>query len=134
MIQLAHSPASSGRSLDLPLSWSGTVYQPPSGTPYTEIHEPAEFRTPYTEIRDLGEPGYRIRRPIAVQVRKLDERDFEARAVGLNVAIGGRSAAKAIAALRCELLDTFDVLMDEEVLGPDAETQFRILRSYIERG
>ena len=89
---------------------------------------------PRIEIRDLGEPGYRIRRPIAVQVRKLDERDFEARAVGLNVAIGGRNAAKAIAALRCELLDTFDVLMDEEVLGPDAETQFRVLRSYIELG
>ena len=50
-----------------------------------------------------------------------------------NIAISGSDQDDAYQALVAEILETFDVLLTEQNLGPDATEQRRILRTYIVR-
>ena len=48
-----------------------------------------------------------------------------------NIAIGGFDRQDAYQSFVAEILDTFDVLTEEEYLGPDAAAQLQVLRTYI---
>ena len=84
-------------------------------------------------IYDLGEAGYRILQPIPVEIRRVGIGDFEASFRDANIAISGSDDNDAYQALVAEILETFDVLLSEQNLGPDAADQRRILHTYIVR-
>ena len=90
-------------------------------------------RTEYFSIDDLGEAGYRVLQIIPVEIRRVGIGDFEASFREANIAISGRDQADAYQALVAEILETFDVLLTEQNLGPDATEQRQILRTYIVR-
>ena len=71
-------------------------------------------------IDDLGEAGYRILQPIPVEIRKVEIGNFEAWFREANIAMPGSDSNDALQALAAEILDTFDGLLRERNLGPDA--------------
>ena len=87
----------------------------------------------HVQITDLGEAGYGIRRTIPVEIKKIEAGNFEASFREANIAISGVDSDDAYQALVAEILDTFDVLVQEPTLGPDAAEQLGILRTYIVR-
>ena len=89
--------------------------------------------TEHVWIDDLGEAGYRILQPIPVEIRRVGIGDFEASFRKANIAMSGSDRDDAFQALVAEILETFDVLLREQNLGPDAAMQRRILRTYIVR-
>ena len=90
-------------------------------------------RTEHFSIDDLGEAGYRVLQTIPVEIRRVGIGDFEAAFREANIAISGRDQDDAYQALVAEILETFDVLLTEQNLGPDATEQRQILRTYIVR-
>lgn len=90
-------------------------------------------RTEHFSIDDLGEAGYRVLQPIPVEIKRVGIGDFEASFRETNIAISGSDQDDAYQALVAEILETFDVLLTEQNLGPDATEQRRILRTYIVR-
>ena len=50
-----------------------------------------------------------------------------------NIAMSGSDGSDALQALAAEILETFDVLVSEQNLGPDAADQRRLLCTYIAR-
>ena len=90
-------------------------------------------RTEHVLIDDLGEAGYRILQPISVKIRRVEIGDFEASFREANIAMSGSDSHDAFQALVAEILETFDVLLREQHLGPDAAEQRRILHTYIVR-
>lgn len=113
-------------------------------TPRKIVHPPlAAFRSaaadqipPRTEnlrIDDLGEAGYRVLQPIPVEIRRVGIGDFEASFRAANIAMSGSDRSDAFQALMAEILETFDVLLGEQNLGPDAAEQRRLLYTYIAR-
>ena len=84
-------------------------------------------------IDDLGEAGYRILQPIPVEIRRVEIGDFQAWFREANIAMPGSDGNDALQALVAEILETFDVLLSERHLGPDAVEQRRILGTYIVR-
>lgn len=90
-------------------------------------------RIEHTWIDDLGEAGYRILQPIPVEIRRVGIGDFEASFRKANIAMSGSDSNDALQALVAEILETFDVILTEQNLGPDAAEQRRILRTYIVR-
>ena len=87
----------------------------------------------HTRIDNLGEAGYRILQPIPVEIRRVGIGDFEASFREANIAMPGSDSNDALQALVAEILETFDVLLRERNLAPDAVVQRRILRTYIVR-
>ena len=87
----------------------------------------------HVQITDLGEAGYGIRKTIPVEIKSIEAGNFEASFREANIAISGVDSDDAYQALVAEILDTFDVLVQEPTLGPDAAEQLRILRTYIVR-
>ena len=100
-----------------------------SSNPTANYQSPIE----YTWIHDLGEDGYRVLRPIPVAIKRVDIGDFQASFREANIAMSGNDSNDALQALVVEILETFDVLLREHNLGPDAAEQRRILRTYIAR-
>ena len=90
-------------------------------------------RTEHFLIDDLGEAGYHVLQPIPVEIRRVGIGDFEASFREANIAISGSDQDDAYQALVAEILETFDVLLTEQNLGPDATEQCRILLTYIVR-
>ena len=90
-------------------------------------------RIEHVWIDDLGEAGYRTLQPIPVEIRRVGIGDFEASFRKANIAMSGSDSHDALQALVAEILETFDVLLTEQNLGPDAAEQRRILRTYIVR-
>ena len=91
---------------------------------------PADEPSPHIErvcIDDLGEAGYRILQPIPVEIRRVEIGDFQAWFREANIAMPGSDGNDALQALVAEILETFDVLLSERQLGPDAVEQRRIL-------
>ena len=86
-----------------------------------------------TSIHDLGEAGYRILKPIPVEIKTVEVGDVEASFREANIAMSGADTNDALQALVADILDTFDVLISEHNLGPDAAEQRRLLRTYIAR-
>ena len=93
----------------------------------------AQPRTEHVRIDDLGEAGYRVLQPIPVEIKRVGIGDFEASFREANIAMSGSDHDDAFQALVAEILDTFDVLLSEQNLGPDAAEQRRILYTYIVR-
>lgn len=91
----------------------------------------APQRIEYDSIDDLGEAGYRILQPIPLEIRRVGIGDFEASFREANIAMSGSDSHDALQALVAEILDTFDLLLSEPSLGPDAAEQLQILRKYI---
>lgn len=87
----------------------------------------------HTSIDSLGEAGYESLQPIPVEIRRVDVGDYEAWFREANIAIAGTDGRDALQALVAEILDTFDLLLTEPDLGPDAVEQLRILHTYIAR-
>lgn len=87
----------------------------------------------HIQLGDLGEAGYRVRQPIPVEIKRADVGDYEAWFREANIAIAGTDSRDALQALVTEILDTYDVLLAEPALGPDAVEQLRILSTYIGR-
>ena len=87
----------------------------------------------HTSIDSLGEAGYESLQPIPVEIRRVDVGDYEAWFREGNIAIAGTDGRDALQALVAEILDTFDLLLTEPDLGPDAVEQLRILHTYIAR-
>lgn len=85
----------------------------------------------WIEDEDLGEDEYRVLKPICAQIKRVGLGNFEASFPEANIAISGIDSDDAYQALVAEILDTFDILNAEEVLGPAATEQLRILRTYI---
>lgn len=88
-------------------------------------------RTEYIWIDDLGEAGYRILQPISVEIKAVGIGDYEAWFRQANIAMSGSDSSDAFQGLVAEILDTFDLLLREKSLGPDAVEQLQILRTYI---
>ncbi len=84
-----------------------------------------------TSIHDLGEAGYRILKPIPVEIKTVEVGDVEASFREANIAMSGTDTNDALQALVADILDTFDVLISEHNLGPDAAEQRRLLHTYI---
>ena len=84
-------------------------------------------------INDPGEAGYRILQPIPVEIRRLEIGDFEASFREANIAMSGNDSSGALRALAAEIVETFDMLVSEQNLGPDAAEQRRLLCTYIAR-
>lgn len=70
-------------------------------------------------------------KPVPVEITRVDVGDFEASFREANIAICGSDRDDAYQALLVEILETFDVLLEEQNLGPDAAEQRRILLTYI---
>ena len=87
----------------------------------------------HTRIGDLGEAGYCILRPIPVEIRRVGIGDFEASFREANIAMSGSDSNDALQALVAEILETFDVLLRERNMVPDAVVQRQILSKYIVR-
>jgi hypothetical protein len=87
----------------------------------------------HARIDNLGEAGYCILQPIPVEIRRVGIGDFEASFREANIAMPGSDSNDALQALVAEILETFDVLLRERNLAPDAVVQRRILRTYIVR-
>ena len=87
----------------------------------------------HTQISNLGEAGYHILKPIPVKIRRVGIGEFEASFCKANIAMPRSSSNDALQALLAEILETFDVLIREQNLGPDATMQHRTLRTYIVR-
>ena len=87
----------------------------------------------HTRIDNLGEAGYCILQPIPVEIRRVGIGDFEASFREANIAMPGSDSNDALLALVAEILETFDVLLRERNLVPDAVVQRQILRTYIAR-
>ena len=97
---------------------------------------PADEPSPHVErvcMDDLGEAGCRILQPIPVEIRRIEIGDFQAWFREANIAMPGSDSNDALQALVAEILETFDVLLSEQHLGPDAVEQRRILGTYIVR-
>ncbi|MYA80134.1 MAG: hypothetical protein F4X39_06350, partial [Acidobacteriia bacterium] len=77
-------------------------------------------RTEHVRIKNLGEAGYQILQPIPVVIQEVAPEDFLASFHEANIAISGSDNDDAYQALVAEILDTFDVLIEERSLGPDA--------------
>jgi hypothetical protein len=99
----------------------------------TAADETPPPRTEHVWIEELGEAGYDVLRPISVEIRRVGIGDFEASFREANIAISGSDQNDAYQALVAEILDTFDVLLSEQSLGPGAADQRRILNTYIVR-
>ena len=84
-------------------------------------------------ITDLGESGYKLAKPIRITIRRIGCEDFEAEFREANIAISGIDWRDAHHALLTEILDTFEMLLDEQNLCPPASEQLQVLRTYIER-
>lgn len=91
----------------------------------------APQRSEYDWIDDLGEAGYGILRPIPLEIKRIGIGSFEAAFRKANIAMSGNDGNDAFQGLVAEILDTFDLLLSEPSLGPDAAKQLRILRTYI---
>ena len=87
----------------------------------------------HKRIDNLGEAGYRILQPIPVEIRRVGIGDFEASFREANIAMPGSDSNDALQALVAEILETFDVLLRERNLVPDAVVQRQILSTYIVR-
>ncbi len=81
----------------------------------------------------MSTPTYRVLQRIPVEIRRVDIGDFEASFRAANIAISGSDSHDALQALVVEILDTFDLLLEEHKLGPDAAEQRRILSQYLAR-
>ena len=110
-----------------------TVDRLPFWLPRGTAADQAPPRTEHVRIEDLGEAGYYVLQPIPVEIKRVGIRDFEASFREANVAMSGIDRDDAFQALVAEILETFDVLLSEQNLGPDAAEQCRILRTYIVR-
>ncbi len=84
-------------------------------------------------VEDLGEAEYRVKRPIPVEIERLDVGEYEARFREANVAIGGTDRQDAYQALVADILDTFDLLTENDNLGRNLVEQRHALQSYIAR-
>ena len=113
--------------LDHELTQQGSIYL--SGSTSTDIFP----QTEHFQIESLGEAGYRILKPISVEIRRVGPGDFLASFREGNISISGSDSQDSYQALVAEILDTFDVLTGERKLGPDASEQLRILNTYIVR-
>ena len=135
-----------GQQADQLLLWSCLSVAADQALPRTEhfliddlagfIGAAANQALPHTEhfsIDDLGEAGYRVLQTIPVEIRRVGIGDFEASFREANIAISGSDQDDAYQALVAEILETFDVLLTEQNLGPDATEQRQILRTYIVR-
>ena len=87
----------------------------------------------HTRIDNLGEAGYCILQPIPVEIRRVGTGDFEALFREANIAMSGSDSNDALQALVAEILETFDVLLRERNMVPDAVVQRQILSTYIVR-
>ena len=127
-----NKPPSTDRPVDSLSVWESTLAT--GAFQYAEI-VPASA-DPYDEcaaddILDLGEAGYRVRKPIPVRIKRIGPLDFEASFREANIAMSGSDSQDAYEALLADILETFDVLTAEQTLGPDAAEQLRILSTYI---
>ena len=95
----------------------------------TTIHANAGLE----QIDDFGEDGYRVLKPIPIDIRRIGDGNFLASFQEANIAIGGLDSQDAYQGLVAEILNTFDTLNGEASLGPDAAAQLEVLRSYIVR-
>ena len=84
-------------------------------------------------LNDPGEAGYHLLQPVPVEIRRVATGDFEASFREANIAMSGSDSNDALQALAAEILETFDVLLSEQNLGPDAAEQRRLLCTYIAR-
>ena len=87
----------------------------------------------HNRIDNLGEAGYCILQPIPVEIRRVGIGDFEASFREANIAMSGSDSNDALQALVAEILETFDVLLREQNMVPDAVVQRQILSTYIVR-
>jgi hypothetical protein len=114
------------------LSWANAVSQEELAThdwqSVTSCYRPTTEQS--VIIGDL-EDGYKVLQPIPIDIEHVDDITFLARFQEANIAIGGVDAQDAYQSLVAEILDTFDALISEERLGPDATAQLHILRTYI---
>ena len=83
-------------------------------------------------IEDLGEPGYRLLRPIPAQISEVGPATFEASFAAANIAMVGTDTDDAYQGLVAQVLDTFDGFAEAEPhLGRSAAEELRVLRTYV---
>ncbi|MDE0103671.1 MAG: hypothetical protein OXN89_14945 [Bryobacterales bacterium] len=99
----------------------------PPETATSDIFSPGEE----VWIDDLGEGTYRIRRPFTVKITRIGMGNFEASFREGNIAMSGTDRDDAFQSLVAEILDTLDILREEQDLIPSAARQLQVLRKYI---
>jgi hypothetical protein len=82
-------------------------------------------------VIDELEEGYVVLKSIPYQIRPIDDVTYLASFEEANIAISGFDPQDAFQSLVAEILDTFDALLLEPHLGPDAAAQLQVLRTYI---
>lgn len=82
-------------------------------------------------IDNLDEPGYRLLQSIPVEIRMVEYGCFLASFSDANIAISGQDSDDAFQTLKVEIIETFEVLIEEPNLGPDAKEQLHTLDKYI---
>ncbi len=83
-------------------------------------------------IEDLGEPGYRLLRPIPAEISEVGPRTFEASFAAANIAMAGGDTDDAFLGLVAQVLDAFDDFAAAEPhLGRSAAEELRVLRRYL---
>ncbi len=125
-----------GRPCVLPAGSAWHTRLPPPVTappPRAVLPNPSTNERTTEEITDLGEAGYRVLRPIPVEINRIGPEDYQASWVEANIAIAGRDSQDAYQALVAEILDTFDTLAREPKLCQAAARQRQLLLAYIAR-
>lgn len=82
---------------------------------------------------DELEDEYVVLTPIPYQITRHDNGDYVAAFNEANIAINGVDPQDAYQSLVAEILDTYDTLSSEPRLGPDANAQLELLRTYLVR-
>ena len=86
------------------------------------------------QIRDLGDEAYRLTEPLLITVEEhIEDDEVIASLAELELFADGVTESAAIAALKFEILDLYDELIDENRagLGKKPQAWLRILKSII---
>ena len=116
-----------------------SVYAPQSIFPFVIAQIPEEIfkgslKTEQMNIiTDLGEAGYRLLKPILIEIQQSEECDsYIASFPSANIYGSGKSLKEAKDNLRSLILDFFDTLSNNETtLGKSPKDELRTLQQYI---
>ena len=139
--QVMTTDASSPTRISLTISealsdWGGSL-----GVSLLRLVDPISFtvqktesRITHTTIDDLSSLGYRNLDPIPVEIEFCADDEFIARWSEAGVAITSDSATDALLSLKIEIVEVYEILKREPLLGRELQLQLAVLESYLGQG
>ncbi len=83
------------------------------------------------EARSLDGTGFRVVKPMQLVVRCDAADEFIASFPDAGIAIAGDSFNDALAALKSEVVELYEIYKNEAVLGPEPKRQVEVLEAHI---